>query len=41
MAAITIDPSNKYALLLLEFESLNYEITYSKDAENGQQIIYL
>ena len=27
MAAKTIDPRNKYALLLLELESLNYEIT--------------
>ena len=27
MAAKTIDPSNKYACLLLEIESLNYEIT--------------
>ena len=40
MAAKTIDPRNKYARLLLEIESLNYEITYSKDVENAEQIIY-
>ena len=39
MAAKTIVRRNKYARLLLELESLIREITYSKDAENGEQII--
>ena len=38
MAAKKIDPRNKYARLLLELESLNYEIAYSKDAKTVSRV---
>ena len=39
MAAKTIDPRNKYALLLLELGSSNFEITSVRMQKNSQQII--